>query len=267
VPNMLERVELALGTSALLAGIGLCGAIVVMAIKRYRRDADIKSLLVSLAAALVAPATGFFTLLVVFIHVQELTSGPPKFTAGRALFTYFSVLVSIPLGMGWGWVLNFVRRPGDAAAQRASDFAVRGLAYGMLAASTFQTVDLVARLIGHGHDNSIAAPGLAAALVFLGVTLLASAGMTLNIRNLNAGHALREAAIGVGCAVLLALGIFIAAVAVGSLFLGLNRLVEAWNVLIFFYPFYLGGSLALAAVMVFYGGRLFARTWSRLSLA
>jgi hypothetical protein len=183
------------------------------------------------------------------------------------VFAYLSSFLSVPLGLAWGWGLSFLRGPVDATGQRASDFAVRGLGWCMLAATAPLTVDLVARLILYGHDKSIGSTEIAAGMVFLGVMTLSAAGITLNISNLNAWLALRQAGIGFGCSIMLAVGMIIAAVAVESLFLGLARLVEAWNVLFFFYPFYLGGSFALAAVLFFYGGRIFARTWPRLSLA
>jgi hypothetical protein len=47
--------------------------------------------------------------------------------------------------------------------------------------------------------------------------------------------------------------------------MGARRLAEAWNVLIFFYPIYLMVSFGIAGGLLFYGGRMFARTWFRLS--
>ena len=72
---------------------------------------------------------------------------------------------------------------------------------------------------------------------------------------------------GVAIAVILAVGVFVGAVAVDSLLLGARRLVEAWNVLIFFYPFYLMGSFVIAGALLVYGGRMFVRTWCRLAAA
>ncbi|MBR1226385.1 MULTISPECIES: hypothetical protein [unclassified Bradyrhizobium] len=260
--------EIAVGMIALLAGALLGGAVAVTARRRYRRDGDVKKLLVSLVAAIVALVTALLTHFVVLINIYLPTGGFSGVTGGRVLLVYCSSLLSVPVGLAWGWVLSFVGSPADATGQeRASGLVVRGLAFSLFATTALAIVALAARLAGHGHDNTIGPPGIAAAFVFLGLMMLWAVGITTNFRNMSAGRAVQRVGAGFASSVMLALGIFIAAVAVESLFPGLTRLVEAWNVLIFFYPFYLGGSFALAAVLFFFGGRIFARTWSRLSLA
>jgi len=121
-------------------------------------------------------------------------------------------------------------------------------------------VILVGRLAWYGHDDTIGLPGLLVAFVFLSLMMLLAIRVASSFRNASTGAVLRQVGAGSVAAVILALGVFIAAVAVDSLRLGATRLVEAWNVLIFFYPIYLIVSFGIARALVFYGGRMLVRT-------
>lgn len=127
-------------TIVLWVGALLCGAVIIVASRRYRQDGDVKKLLASLVAAIVALVSGFVTQLVVASIILQWANSL-RVTDGNVLAACLSSLVSAPV------------------------------------------------------------------------------------------------------------------------------IVEALNVAIVFYPFYLIGSFAIAAVLLFYGGRMFTRTWSRLSFA
>ena len=260
--------ETALLAIALLPGTLLCGAVILTASRRYRRDRDVKKLLVSLVAAIIALIFGFMAQLVVWFYVFQVEAGFSGVTASGVLLAYFATLLSVPAGMAWGWALSLLGSLANAPGQaRAPGFIVGGLAYSFLATTVLALAILAARLARYGHDGTIGVPELAADFVFLGGMTLLAVGVMSNFRKMGVGVALRRIGVGFAGSVMLALGIFVAAVAVDSLRPGFARLIEAWNVLIFFYPFYLGGSFALAAVLLLYGGRMFARTWSRPSPA
>lgn len=259
---MAKVVTMAIG---FVAGVALCFAIIVAAILRFRQNADVKSLLVSLAAAAVALVLGLLTQIIITFNAPLALPGYPGATASSALFAYVLALLSAPVGMGWGWASSLVRNPATAApGETAGAFAVRGLMLGLLAGSGFTLACLLATLARHGHDNTIAVPGLAAACSFLGAMIFTAALALSRCWDESIGAVLRHIGIGVGATVLLALGVLAGATAVVSLSLDMGRRAEAWNVLIFFYPIYILGLIALAAALLLFAAKTFVRMQSRL---
>jgi hypothetical protein len=258
--------EIAVGTIGLLAGVLLCAAMIAIAIRRFRQDSDVKYLLASLAGAAVALVSGAVTQFILFYNLLDPETGFFGVTAGTAVVSYFSSFLSIPVGMGWGWACSFAFKSAHATRQpSASSFVVRGLVFALVATSVLVVVSFVGRLTWYGHDSTIGFPGILVALVFPGLMMIFAAGIASNFRNTSTGAALQQAGIWFAGAVILALGLFVGAVAADSLALGATRLAETWNVLILFYPFYLIASFGIAGALLFYGGRMLARTWPRLS--
>ena len=133
--------------------------------------------------------------------------------------------------MGCGWGVGLLFKPANATRQpSAPSFVVRGLVSALVATSVLVVVVFVGRLAWYGHDNTIGVPGLSFASVFLNLMTLLTIRVASNLRNASAGAVLRQVGAGSVAAVVLALGVFIGAVAVGSLLLGATRLAEAWNV-------------------------------------
>ena len=256
----------AVGITGLLAGVLLCAGVIARAIRRFRQDKGVKDLLASLAAAAVALLSGALTQFVLSYNLLEPETGFFGVTAATAVVSYFSSFLSIPVGMGRGWACSFAFNAARAARQpSAPSFVVRGLVVSFIATSVLVIVAFVGRLAWHGHDSTIGLPGISVALVFPGLMLVLAAGIAANLRNTNAGAALRQVGIWFAGAIVVALGLFVGAVAVDSLPLGARRLAEMWNILILFYPFYLIASLGIAGALLFYGGRMLTRTWCRVS--
>jgi hypothetical protein len=255
------------GTIVLFAGVLLCATVVAIAIRRFRQDSDARHLLASLAAAVVALASGVAAQLFVWLNLLEPAVGFLGVTASTVAIAYLSSVFSIPVGMGWGWACSFVFNSADALRRpSAPSLVVRGLVIGLAVTSVLVLVVFVGRLAWYGHDNTIGLPGLSVAYVFLGAMVLLAAGVTPHFGDTGPGVALRRIGAGLAAAVILAVGVFVGAVAIDSLLLGARRLAEAWNVLIFFYPFYLMASFAIAGALLFYGGRMFVRSWFRLAV-
>jgi hypothetical protein len=257
--------RVAAGAIGLLAGVLMCALVIVFAIGRFRRDGEGKDLLASLAAAIVALVCGAVTQFVVFYMLVQPETGFYGVTASTAVVSYLSSVLSIPIGMGWGWVCRFALNPAQATRSSAPSFVVRGLVIAMIATSLLVVAAFVGRLARHGHDSTIGLPGISAALAFPALMMIVAAGLAGSLRTIGPGRALRQVGLGLAASVILALGVFVAALAVDSLPLGTKRLAETWNVLILFYPVYLVASCGIAGALLFYGGRIFARTLSRLS--
>ena len=258
--------RIAVETIGLLAGVLLCAVVIASAIRRFRQDGNVKHLLASLAAAAVALVSGAATQFILSYNLQQPETGFFGITAASAAVSYFSSFLSIPVGMGWGWACGFVLNAANATRQPSTpSFVVSGLVFAVVATSVLVVVTFVGKLAWHGHDSTIGLPGISAALVFPGLMMILAAGITSNLRNTSIGVALQQVGIWCAGAIILALGLFVGAVAVDSLPLGAKRLAETWNVLILFYPFYLIASFGIAGALLFYGGRMLTRTWSRLS--
>jgi hypothetical protein len=233
--------------------------LIVTAILHYRQGADVKRLLVSLTAAAVALVSGVAILVVIVVCALLPTDGFRGATAGTVADAYAASLLSVPAGVGWGWALS-VWRPG---MMNGRSFAV-GLGLFVFATCASAMASLAEGLARYGHNYAIDFPGLSAVFVFLGAVMLLAIRLVWRDRRDGMVPALRSIGAAFRDALMLALGVYAIALAAYSLLIGAGPLVEAWNVLIFFYPIYLIGSVGLAGALLFYGGRFFARTWSRL---
>ena len=248
----------------ILAGLLLCLAVIVTAIRRFRRDSDVGDLLAALLAAVVALASGTLTPIIIAFTVPAL-SGQLVVTAGNLTFACLSILVSAPLGMGWGWASSFVWRPAAAVPWKSRrKFVVRGMLLGLLAASTSIPACSLAILARHGHDGTITFPGLLAGLSFFGATILVTALIFARCWNQTTGEALRQIGTGLGAAIFVAFGVLAGAIGVASLLQDAASRFNAWSILILFYPFYILALFAIALALTFLAARTLAHLWSRL---